>query len=192
MRAPYGDKVSIFQSIYIPLAMLIALAFPRSGGRNAYGTPFLIRAYSSGMFAIPLGIIDSFSITRGSSEFGWNLDRLPTTVDVSFTIKDLSAATHLAIQDANSLGMLNILGTNSSFQEYMLTLSGVGLKERLCIAQSLARRIQAVGAIGFDSKWANLGSYAGTMLGDGILGRMAYGLSPSKWLTMRTEGLSEH
>lgn len=192
LRAPYGDKVSIFQSIYIPLAMLIALAFPRSGGRNAYGTPFLIRAYSSGMFAIPLGIIDSFSITRGSSEFGWNLDRLPTTVDVSFTIKDLSAATHLAIQDANSLGMLNILGTNSSFQEYMLTLSGVGLKERLCIAQSLARRIQAVGAIGFDSKWANLGSYAGTMLGDGILGRMAYGLSPSKWLTMRTEGLSEH
>src|SRR5699024_8216171 len=65
LRAPYGDKVSIFQSIYIPLAMLIALAFPRSGGRNAYGTPFLIRAYSSGMFAIPLGIIDSFSITRG-------------------------------------------------------------------------------------------------------------------------------
>ena len=192
LRAPYGDRVSIFQSIYIPLAMLIALAFPRSGGRNVYGTPFLIRAYSSGMFAIPLGIIDSFSITRGSSEFGWNLDRLPTTVEVSFTIKDLSAVTHLAIQDASDLGMMNILGTNSSFQEYMLTLSGIGLKERLNITQSLARRMQAVGAIGFDNKWANLGAYAGTMYGDGIIGRMAYGLAPSKWLSMRTEGLSEN
>ena len=191
LRAPYGDRVSIFQSIYIPLAMLIALAFPRSGGRNAYGTPFLVRAYSSGMFAIPLGIIDSFSITRGSSEFGWNLDRLPTTVEVSFTVKDLSAATHLAIQDADSFSMWNILGTNSSFQEYLLTLSGIGLKERLNIVQSLARRIQAVSAIGFDNKWANLGAYAGTMLGDGIIGRMSYGLAPSKWLTMRTEGLPE-
>jgi hypothetical protein len=56
LRAPAADNLSITQSLYVPLAMLLPLACPRSVGLNAYTSPFLVKAYCKGMFAIPLGI----------------------------------------------------------------------------------------------------------------------------------------
>lgn len=127
LRAHYGDPVTIFQSIYAPLACLLPFVLPRSIGNNAYTSPFLIRAYCKGMFAIPLGLIDSMTIQRGSAEHGWSSSMLPTVVNVSFSIKDLSPVMHMAITDS---AWDAVFGQNSSFQEYLLTLSGIGLAER--------------------------------------------------------------
>lgn len=146
LRAPYGDNYTVFQSIYIPLAMLIALALPRSVGKSSYIQPFVIRAYSKGMFAIPYGMIESMTIRRGSSEFGWNTSRLPTVVEVNFTIKDLSPTMHLAMSTGMNVFNLvdDIFGENSSFQEYLMTLSGLGLAERLLWAEQLKKRINTI------------------------------------------------
>lgn len=144
LRTPYGDPFSIFYSLYVPLAMIMAAAFPRSVGQNTYTAPFLVRAYCQGMFAIPMGIIDSITIRRGAAEYGWADSMLPTQIDVSFTIKDMSPIMHVAIADGGISNWMAILGQNSSFQEYLLTLSGVNIAERSLKLELLKSRSKAL------------------------------------------------
>ena len=139
LRAPYGDITSIYQSIMVPLACLLAGVLPRASGPNSYTQPFLCRVYCKGMFSIPLGIIDSLSLKRGSSEFGWTYQNLPTAIDVSMSIKDLSPIMYMAMADKT---LENIFGTNNSFNEYMLTLAGTGLFERVSRFAQLRRKVQ--------------------------------------------------
>lgn len=144
LRTPYADKISIFYSLYIPLAMLIAGSFPRSTGTNSYTSPFIVRAFSKGLFAIPLGIIDSITIKRGAAEYGWSRDMLPTQIDVSFTIKDLSPVMHVPMMNVGMKDWMKIVGQNSSFQEYLLTLSGTDLAQRQLITRLAVTRAKAL------------------------------------------------
>lgn len=127
LRAKYGDPVSVFQSIYIPLACLLAAALPRAIGKNTYTSPFLIRGYCKGMFSIPCGMIESMTIRRGASEFRWTNENLPTSVDVQIQIKDLSPAFFLSLADQ---GFTDIFNANDGMLEYLTTLSGIGCTER--------------------------------------------------------------
>lgn len=169
LRTPYGDKFSIFYSLYIPLAMLIAGAFPRSTGQNSYTSPFIVRAYCQGMFAIPMGIIDSITIRRGAPEYGWSADILPTQIDVSFTIKDLSPVMHVAITSDTMKEWANILGQNSTFQEYLLTLSSVNIAQRSLKLELLEKRKQALLTILSNNKLNPL--MFGFSLSNTVLGR---------------------
>ena len=156
LRSPYGDTVSIMSSIFTPLALLMAGALPRAIGDSAYTSPFLCRAYSRGLFSIPLGIIDSMTITRGANEHGWTYNRLPTAVDVSFTIKDLSPSMYLFISQTSGQNPLReifeagsdlLFGSDidtSTFKEYLLTLSGMGLAERTLWYESSKRHAQRI------------------------------------------------
>ena len=130
LRAPYGDPISIYQSIYVPLCVILAGSLPRATGNASYTSPFLLRAYCKGMFAIPLGIIESLSIQRGSSEFGWNVSSLPTQVDVSISIKDLAPALYYGIGSGGLLASIDeVYAQNSTFNEYLMTLAGMGLAD---------------------------------------------------------------
>lgn len=176
LRTPYGDPVSIFYSLYVPLAMLLAGAFPRSVGQNSYTSPFLVRAFCQGMFAIPMGIIDSINITRGASEYGWNDNMLPTQIDISFTIKDLSPIMHIAIADGGISDWANIIGQNSSFQEYMLTLGGANIAQRVLKLELLKNRSKALLKILSNNKLNPL--MIGFSLANTKLGRLITKLNP--------------
>ena len=176
LRTPYGDPLSIFYSLYIPLAMLIAGAFPRSVGQNAYTSPFLVKAYCKGMFAIPMGIIDSITIKRGASEYGWNKDMLPTQIDISFTIKDLSPVTHVALADGGISDWLKIFGQNSSFQEYMLTLSGADVAQRVLFSQKVKAKERIMAKIVSNNKYNAL--MFGFSLANIRLGRLLSAIEP--------------
>lgn len=138
LRSPYGDMISIYQSITVPLSMILAGCLPRAGGDNSYVQPFLCRVYCKGMFSVPMGIIDSVNVKRGSSEFGWTYQNLPTCVDVSISIKDMSPVMYMTMADGIFTSML---AQDSAFKEYMLTLSGVGLWERLSTWRRWQRNI---------------------------------------------------
>lgn len=140
LRARYGDPTSIFQSIYIPLLMLLAAALPRSIGDNMYTSPFIINAYCKGKFAVPCGLISDMSISRGKDEFGWSNVGLPTSVDVSFSIKDLSPAVFLSMQD---IGLFDTFTRNSNLMEYLDTMSALGLTERLYAIPKATRKLAA-------------------------------------------------
>ena len=133
--------------------MLIAGSFPRAVGPNAYTSPFIIRAYSRGMVSIPLGIIESIQIRRGAAEFGWNKDLLPTSVDVTISIKDLSPLMYVAVTDGGVSAWMSMFGQNSSFQEYMLTLSGVGLAERILFIPRMQKRWKTLLKIASNNKF---------------------------------------
>ena len=195
LRSPYGDPISIFYSLYIPLIMLICGAFPRSVGQNAYTSPFLVRAYCQGMFSVPLGIIDSISIKRGNAEYGWanaSGAMLPTEIDVSMTIKDLSPVMHLAIADGsiaeNIKAWFSILGQNSTFQEYMLTLSGVNIAQRTLLFQQFKKRSTALMTIASNNRFNPM--MFGFSLGNSKLGSMLSRIMPISRLPGRTSSTS--
>lgn len=175
LRAPAADNLSITQALYVPLSMILPLACPRAVGLNSYTSPFLIKAYCKGMFAIPLGIVESLSIQRGASEFGWNLSRLPTVIQISMTIKDLAPIMHLAIAD--SAAGLKIFGNNTAFQEYLLTLSGMGLNERLLWLNNVGRRLSTIVNMA-KTTWGEPALYRGSSLGGSAIGRIYGTLSP--------------
>lgn len=88
--SPYGDKLSVFLNILVPIYHVLALALPvhDQSGIQGYVSPFLIRAYYKGIFNVDLGIISSLSINKGS-EGEWTRDGIPTVAELSFEIKDL-------------------------------------------------------------------------------------------------------
>lgn len=140
LRARYGDPITIYQSIYIPLCMLLAAASPRSIGDNMYTSPFIVKAYCKGMFSVACGIIDNMSITRGKDEFGWNNTHLPTAIDVSFSIKDLSPTMFMAMQD---IGLFDTFSRNESMMDYLDTLSALGITERMYALPRMMRKLTA-------------------------------------------------
>lgn len=139
LRSLYGDPVSIYQSIYVPLALLIAASFPRGVGRNQFTSPLLVEAYCKGMFAVPLGMVESITIKRGMNEYGWTHENLPTAVDVTLNIKDLSPVVYLAIND-KEMAFREIFMQNDGLHSYLTTLSGIGLRERLNYKNLIQRK----------------------------------------------------
>lgn len=172
-----GDNVSIFQSIMIPLSCLLAAALPRGVGDSTYTSPFLVRAFCKGMFAIPAGIINTLSITRGSAEFGWSLSKLPTVVDVSFTIEDLSPMLFLSIAGQGELtAVTQAFGNNTKMHEYINTLVGIGAKERYYILGQLKRRFQTALLISKNTIFS--ATYRGYAIGDSSIIRSIMALTP--------------
>lgn len=145
LRAPAGDKVSIFQSIYIPLTMLMAAASPRGIGQNAYTAPFLVEAFAPGVYSVPLGIIDSLTIKRGKSEFGWTHDNLPTAIDVSVSIKDLTTVLFMSMLDLNKEAIVsNVFDANTGMADYINILSGMSLADRTHIGLRAQRMMKSM------------------------------------------------
>ena len=177
-----GDPVSIYQSIMIPLTALMAAALPRGVGDSTYTSPFLVRAFCKGMFSIPAGIINTLSITRGAGEFGWSLSRLPTVVDVSFTIEDLSPMMFLSM--AGGSGMLDAIGqafaNNTKMHEYINTLVGIGLKERYYLLGQMKRRLKTALLIGKNTTFS--ATYRGYVMGDSSIIRSMMALTPYSWV----------
>lgn len=139
LRSPYGDLVSIYQSIIVPLACILAGCLPRASGANSYTQPFLCRCYCKGRFSVPMGIFESVSIKRGDSEYGWTYDDLPTAIDVTISIKDMSPIMYMAIAAG---GLKSIWGADNAFNEYILTLAGAGLFDRISTLARFMRNIQ--------------------------------------------------
>jgi hypothetical protein len=138
LRPRYGDPVSIYQS-YVVLFMWMAAAFPRAIGTNMYTSPFLIQGYCQGLFAIANGMVRNISIKRGGSEYGWNKASLPLNIDLDIDIADLSPAIFLSIAGADT-DILKSFTSNSVFQEYMATLSGLGLYARTAKGREFMHR----------------------------------------------------
>ena len=132
LRSPYGNVISQMQNIYIPLCMLLAGALPLSTGKQSYTSPFILEFYDRGRNQTRLGMIDSLSITRGTSNLGFNRNGQAMGIDVSFSIVDMSSIMHMQM----SKGFLSnddngIFDEETVFTDYMNTLSSLGLKEQI-------------------------------------------------------------
>ncbi|MNU19605.1 hypothetical protein D3C71_78360 [compost metagenome] len=103
LRSPYGNPISQLINLYVPLAMLLAAALPKSTGKQSYDAPFILEYYDKGRAQTRLGMIDSMTITRGVGNLGFNRDGHAMGIDVSFSIMDLTSIVHMPITEGFSL-----------------------------------------------------------------------------------------
>lgn len=124
LRTPDCDPISWYLNICVPLCFLIALVAPQQKGSIGYFTPHLVRAFYKGLFNIDMGIITDLSFTKGK-EGGWNINGLPTEVDVSMTIKDLYQAVLTIPSSKHDSWFLN----NTTLMDYMANMCGININK---------------------------------------------------------------
>ncbi len=149
LRSPYGNKLSRFQNLIVPLCMLLAGGLPLSTGPASYTSPFLCELYAQGRNQIRLGIIDSLSITRGTGNCGFTKNNEPLGIDISFSVLDLSSIMHMPISPGNSpLDIISNLGRetasrliaeDSIFNDYMSVLSSLNMAEQIYVSDKFKR-----------------------------------------------------
>lgn len=147
LRTPYGNKISRFQNLLMPLAMLLVGGLPRSTGAQSYGSPFLVELYDKGRAQTRLGIIESINVTRGVGNVGWTQDDEFLGIDVTFTVADLSSIMHMPLgtssgpTDLIRPGGLNraFFGDDTAFTDYLAVLSSMGLADQIYRTRAMAR-----------------------------------------------------
>lgn len=122
--SPYGNPISRLQNIYIPLCMIIAGALPLSTGKQSYTSPFLVQLYDQGRCQVQLGLIESVSITRGTSNLAFTKQGKPMAIDVSFSITDLSSIMHMPISTGGFFGANMTMDEDNILMDYLAVLAG--------------------------------------------------------------------
>lgn len=130
LRTPDHDPLSVFLNIIKPYCKLLALVMPHvmDGYMSGFSSPFLVRAFSKGMFSVENGIISSMSVTKGA-ECQWTLDGLPTQLDISIEIKDLYSALSMSGSGYNSIKNAHDIVKNTAYMDFLANMAGTNLSE---------------------------------------------------------------
>ena len=124
--SPAGDKLSVFLNILVPLYHMLAFVLPRQSIDQSYFSPFLVRAYSQGLFNIDMGIITDLSVAKGT-EGEWTIYGVPTVAELSFSIKDMYDGMFMsATQGPFDLSVFN----NVSELDYIANSCGINLHDQ--------------------------------------------------------------
>ena len=127
---PYGNIISQTMYLHMPLCCLLAGALPLATGKQSHTSPFLVELFDRGRRTTRLGLITEVTITRGTSNLGFNNDDHPLALDVSFTVTDLSSVVAMPILPGFSLNIAEgLFDPDSMYTDYLLTLSSVGLRD---------------------------------------------------------------
>ena len=116
--SPYGDPLSIFKYVMVPFCALMCFAMPRQAAENGLVSPFLVRGDVSGMFTVDLGMITSFTFTRGGSNDLRTKDGLPLAISGSFTIQDLYPFMAMSKR-------LSFMSANPNYTVFLNSLAGL-------------------------------------------------------------------
>lgn len=168
--SPYGNVISHVQNIYIPLCMLLAGALPLSTGKQSYTSPFLCQIFDRGRAQCRLGMIESLSLTRGTSNLPYDLKGNALAIDVSFSVVDLSSIMHMPVStgslnplgiiaDAAGLGAKNMtLDEDNILMDYLAVLAGQDMYTQVYpmtkAKLNLAKRIMSTQKLTSPAYWA--------------------------------------
>lgn len=138
LRAPYGNKLSRFTNLYVPLACLLAGTLPISTGKQSYASPFLCSLFSRGRAHVRLGMIESLTITRGAGNMGWNKNNECLGIDISISVVDLSSIAHMPIDAGSLLPYKGVFDEDNMFSDYMAVLGNLSLADQTYPLRKLA------------------------------------------------------
>lgn len=129
--SPYGNVISQMQNIYIPLSMILAASLPLSTGKQSYTSPFLCQLFDRGRCQVKLGMIESLSITRGTSNLAFSTRGVPMAIDVTFTVVDLSSIMHMPVSSSGIFDHDAGLDEDNILSDYLAVLAGQDLYSQL-------------------------------------------------------------
>jgi hypothetical protein len=124
--SPYGNIISQIQNIYIPLCMLLAGCLPLSTGKQSYTSPFLCELFDRGRCQVRLGMIESLSITRGTSNLPFDIKGNALAIDVTFSIVDMSSIMHMPVSNGKLFEANMTLDEDNVLADYLAVLAGQG------------------------------------------------------------------
>lgn len=176
--SPYGNPVSQMFNIYFPLSLLLGGALPLSTGKQSHTSPFLCQLHDRGHTVTRLGIIDSLSISRGTSNLGFNNEGMPMAIKVTFTVLDLSSVVSLPI--VPGFGIMPAEGLfdgDNAFSDYLMALSSMKLSDTIhripMLKKQLARKAADLASFTSSSHFA---AYTASLPGVGMLAGMMRGV----------------
>lgn len=129
--SPYGHPISQLQNIYIPLCMLLAGTLPLSAGHASYTSPFLVQVFHRGKHVCRLGMIDNVSVSRGVTNLPFTNKGKVLSIEVSFSITDLSSVMSMPISSGGWFEDNPDLNPDSVLYDYLGTLVGMSLYDQL-------------------------------------------------------------
>lgn len=129
--SPYGNPFSQMQNIYIPLSMLLAGTLPLSTGKQSYTSPLLVQVFDRGRCQIQLGMIDSLSIQRGTSNLNFNSRGVALGLKVTFSITDLSSIMHMPVGTGSLFGPDPYSDPDNILMDYLAVLGGMDIYSQI-------------------------------------------------------------
>lgn len=117
LSTPYGNTLSWYLNIGVPLCHILGLCLPQQLTANVYKSPYLVKCYSKGWFNCNYGIISGVNIDKGSDN-SWNVGGLPNEIKVDLTVTDLYSTLSLPVKPYEdsatflNTGMLEFLMVN--------------------------------------------------------------------------------
>ena len=129
--SPYGNPISQMINIWIPFYMLLAGALPRSTGKQSYTSPFYCQLYDRGRLQSRLAMIESISITRGTSHLPFTLTGKVLALDVSFTVVDLSTIMHMPMSSGSLTDVDMTMDEDNIASDYLNVLAGMDIYSQI-------------------------------------------------------------
>lgn len=120
--APSSDVISKLIHEWLVMAAIMAGAFPREIGGAAYGSPYLCSAFMKGKLNIPLGIIRSFTFTRGTANLAYDKLNRAMGFDITIEIEDLSPQMVAPVSSSYISSIFNSLDDFSAANRYISTI----------------------------------------------------------------------
>ena len=140
--SPYGNVLSQMINIYIPLACILTAALPKSAGKQAYTWPYLVEYYDTGRAQSRLSMIDSLSITRGTSNLGFNKSQQALAIEVSWSMVELSNIVSMPISAGFSLNPTKgVFDDDNLYSDYMNILASLSLNQQIYSYNRLKLRV---------------------------------------------------
>ena len=158
--SPYNNVISRMINIWIPFYMLLAGTLPLATGKASYTSPFLCQLFDRGRCQIRLGMIESLSITRGTTNLPFDYKGNALGIDVTFSVIDLSSIMHMPLS-TGMLGDFNMtLDEDNILSDYMAVLAGMDLNSQIYAMPKaklkLAKSIIGVQRLTSPSTWGSI------------------------------------
>jgi hypothetical protein len=129
-RAPYGNRLCIFENTMVQAIFLICMTAPRQVGSSTYMSPFYIRAFSKGLFSVEVGLIERLTIKRGEEKNERTNEGFSRVMECSVEIKDVIPNLMIGL-NAGIFGVLS--SKNIGFREYVAMFANVDMIDRTVI-----------------------------------------------------------
>lgn len=173
LMATYNTPMQRMMKLYIPLAMILAAALPRSIGKQSYTAPFLCQIFDKGRAQIRLGMIETLSIVAGAgANIGFDSRGNPLAFEVSFSVVDLSSVMHMPVSSGEIFGVDMTLDEDNILSDYLAVLASQDIYSQI-YPMSAARLRLAKAAINY-GKWTSPAFWAAATHNSATTGFLQY------------------